>query len=136
MPGLYRCSNCGATMSYPMDRCPQCNILLSGVKCEACGYIGGKSEFVDNGNRCPKCDSVAFALPKPKKPPVPYMRSAAAVALLSVLAPFLLVPYLVTVPLCIRVLLKADAWKPKVLSLASVLISASVSVLIYIFFGT
>lgn len=122
-------------MSYPLDRCPQCNVLLSGVKCEACGYVGGKSEFIDNDNRCPKCNSVAFALPVPKKPPVPYMRSAAAVALLSVLAPFLLVPYLITVPLCIWVLVKADVRKPKALALTAVLVSVSVSVLIYVFFG-
>ena len=57
---MYRCSNCGATMSQPLDRCPNCRVLLSGVKCEACGYIGGKTEFISNNHRCPKCNSIAY----------------------------------------------------------------------------
>lgn len=57
---MYRCSNCGATMSRPLDRCPQCGVLLSGVKCEACGYIGGKTEFINNNHRCPKCNSITY----------------------------------------------------------------------------
>lgn len=57
---MYKCSNCGATMSQPLDRCPSCRVLLSGVKCEACGYIGGKTEFINNNNRCPKCNTVAY----------------------------------------------------------------------------
>jgi phage FluMu protein Com len=43
-----------------MDRCPSCGVLLSGVKCEACGYVGGKSEFAFNGNRCPRCNSISY----------------------------------------------------------------------------
>lgn len=54
---MYRCSRCGATMPYPLDHCPKCNVLLCGVKCEACGYVGGKQEFIDRGHRCPKCGS-------------------------------------------------------------------------------
>jgi hypothetical protein len=59
---VYRCSNCGATMSYPLDVCPKCHVLLSGIKCEACQYIGTKAEFVGNANRCPKCNVVALRL--------------------------------------------------------------------------
>ena len=54
---MYRCSNCGVTMSQPLDRCPSCHVLLAGVKCQSCGYLGGKTEFVNNNNRCPKCGS-------------------------------------------------------------------------------
>ena len=54
---MYRCSHCGGTMSVPLDRCPSCGVLLSGVKCENCGYIGGKSEFINNNHHCPKCNS-------------------------------------------------------------------------------
>ncbi len=54
---MYKCSRCGATMPYPLDRCPKCNVILSGVKCEGCQYVGGKQEFIDNGHRCPKCGS-------------------------------------------------------------------------------
>jgi hypothetical protein len=75
---MYRCSRCRATMSQPLDRCPSCGALLSGVKCEACGYIGGKSEFIKNNHRCPKCQSIAHipSIPrpspsKPSKPSVP-----------------------------------------------------------------
>lgn len=57
---MYQCSNCGATMSQPMDRCPKCGVLLSGIKCEACGYFGGKTEFIRNNHRCPQCNSVTY----------------------------------------------------------------------------
>jgi hypothetical protein len=49
-------------MSVPLDRCPHCGVLLSGVKCQNCGYTGGKSEFILNNHRCPKCQS-AVAIP-------------------------------------------------------------------------
>jgi len=54
----YKCSNCGATMSVPLDRCPKCGVLLSGVKCQACQYVGSKTEFINNNNLCPKCGSI------------------------------------------------------------------------------
>lgn len=57
MFAMYKCSNCGATMSQPLDQCPSCHVLLSGVKCQSCQYIGGKTEFINNNNRCPKCGS-------------------------------------------------------------------------------
>ena len=57
---MYRCSNCGETMSYPHDRCPGCGVLLSGVRCEGCGYTDAKSAFVSNNHRCPKCGSVVY----------------------------------------------------------------------------
>ena len=44
-------------MAQPLDRCPNCRVLLSGVECASCGYIGGKSEFINNNHRCPKCQS-------------------------------------------------------------------------------
>ena len=54
---MYKCSNCGHTMSQPFDRCPNCKVPLSGVRCESCKYIGEKSEFINNNHRCPKCNS-------------------------------------------------------------------------------
>ena len=57
---MYKCSKCGAAMSQPLDRCPKCGVLLSGIKCEACGYLGGKSEFIINNHRCPKCNSITY----------------------------------------------------------------------------
>lgn len=54
---MYQCSRCGAAMSQPLDRCPKCGVLLSGVRCEACKYVGGKTEFINNHHRCPKCNS-------------------------------------------------------------------------------
>jgi hypothetical protein len=75
---MYRCSNCGATMSQPLDRCPKCGVLLSGVKCEACGYIGGKTEFINNNHRCPKCNSITYipGAPRPStsRPSAPNKR--------------------------------------------------------------
>jgi predicted Zn-ribbon and HTH transcriptional regulator len=56
-PQRYTCGNCGATMDLPLERCPKCGVLLSGVKCEVCNYLGTKTEFINNGNRCPKCNS-------------------------------------------------------------------------------
>jgi hypothetical protein len=32
-------------------------VLLAGVKCQSCKYVGGKTEFINNNNRCPKCGS-------------------------------------------------------------------------------
>ena len=55
---MYQCSNCGHTMSTPKDVCPSCKVILSGVKCQACQYVGGKQVFIDNNHRCPKCGSV------------------------------------------------------------------------------
>jgi uncharacterized protein (TIGR02145 family) len=52
---MYKCSNCGRLMDYPMEKCPHCGILLSGVRCDKCNYTGSKNEFLSNGNRCPKC---------------------------------------------------------------------------------
>ncbi len=56
---MYECPNCGRTMSHPLDRCPnpECGVLFSGIKCKNCDYWGGKNEFINNNNRCPKCDS-------------------------------------------------------------------------------
>ena len=47
-------------MDQPHDRCPNCGALLSGVMCEACRYVGGKSEFINNNHRCPKCNSITY----------------------------------------------------------------------------
>lgn len=55
---MYSCSNCGATMGRPLDRCPKCGVLLSGVRCQACAYVGSKTEFIQNNHRCPKCHSI------------------------------------------------------------------------------
>ena len=55
---MYKCSRCGGTMSIPYDRCPHCGVLLSGVRCDNCSYVGAKSEFASNGHRCPKCGSM------------------------------------------------------------------------------
>jgi hypothetical protein len=70
---MYKCSNCGETFPFPVDRCPRCRAILSGVHCENCNYTGGKTEFIENNNRCPKCNSVASIAPAPKppKPPKP-----------------------------------------------------------------
>jgi hypothetical protein len=54
---MYQCSNCGATMSYPLDSCPKCGVRLAGVKCKACGYLGTRDEFVRNEDRCPRCNA-------------------------------------------------------------------------------
>ena len=59
---MYRCSNCSATMRQPQDRCPNCQALLSGVKCKTCNYVGGKSEFINNNHLCPNCNSVSSAI--------------------------------------------------------------------------
>ena len=55
---MYKCSNCGHVMSYPHDTCPNCHVLLSGVKCQGCGYTAVKQTFVENNHRCPQCGSI------------------------------------------------------------------------------
>lgn len=55
---MYKCSNCGHIMSYPHGKCPSCGALLSGVKCQNCGYTASKSVFINNNHRCPKCGSL------------------------------------------------------------------------------
>ena len=68
---MYQCSNCGKTMSYPLDRCPGCGAILSGVRCQACKYVGAKSEFINNGHRCPKCNSIVYISGTRVQPPTP-----------------------------------------------------------------
>jgi hypothetical protein len=52
---MYKCTKCGGTMITPLDRCPHCGVLLSGVRCDNCKYIGSKTEYILNNHRCPKC---------------------------------------------------------------------------------
>ena len=80
---MYRCSRCGAEMSLPLDKCPKCGVLLSGVKCQTCGYTGGKAEFIRNNNRCPKCGSNVRV---PVAPDRAASRPAAATRRLAMLA--------------------------------------------------
>ena len=56
---MYKCSHCGASMPVPMSKCPNCGVMLLSVKCNACGYVGSKTEFENNENRCPKCNTVS-----------------------------------------------------------------------------
>lgn len=114
---MYKCSRCGAIMGQPLDRCPSCNALLSGVKCESCGYIGGKSEFIKNNHRCPKCQSIAHipSMPRPStpsKPSKPYVPGL-FVAIVSLVLTFIF-PILAGL-LCIYVALKAEKKAAKVL---------------------
>ena len=62
---MYQCSNCRHIMSYPQDRCPACSVLLSGVRCQGCGYVGEKQKFISNNHRCPECGSVVKISGKP-----------------------------------------------------------------------
>lgn len=90
---MYQCSNCGATMSQPLDRCPNCRVLLSGVKCQACGYLGGKTEFTNNNNHCPKCGSVVYISSTGlSKTPLNGLGWAIFAFLLSLLVPGFLLP--------------------------------------------
>lgn len=57
---MYRCSNCGYQMEYPLDTCPGCKVLLSGVKCNGCGYTDSKEVFIRNNHYCPKCGSFVY----------------------------------------------------------------------------
>lgn len=53
---MYKCSHCGASLPEPMSKCPNCGVMLLGVKCNYCGYVGSETEFKKNENRCPKCN--------------------------------------------------------------------------------
>jgi len=55
---MYRCTNCDSTMNYPYDICPSCGALLLFTICEGCGHVDYKNAFINNNNRCPKCNSV------------------------------------------------------------------------------
>ena len=55
---MYKCSNCQHLMDAAYEECPNCGAVFTGVRCENCDYGGTKSEFEDNGNRCPRCNSV------------------------------------------------------------------------------
>jgi len=57
---MYKCTRCGHTMSYPQSTCPGCGVLLSGVRCDGCGYTDSKEAFINNNHRCPKCGSVVY----------------------------------------------------------------------------
>lgn len=57
---MYKCEHCGIEFSVVPERCPGCNAILSGVRCQLCRYVGTKREFAANGNRCPKCNSAVY----------------------------------------------------------------------------
>lgn len=113
---IYQCSNCHGTMTYPMEVCPRCGVLLRGVIC-GCGYKGAQSEFVRNGNRCPNCNSPVQlvggvrAPAKPAKPATPFVPGtgwAVFLVVLGLLGPWtLLITFLLGIPLCIIVARKA-----------------------------
>ena len=58
---MYRCTNCGHTMSYPQSSCPGCGVILSGVRCDGCGHTDTKETFINNNHRCPKCGSAVYS---------------------------------------------------------------------------
>ena len=134
---MYRCSNCGTTMSQPLDRCPSCRALLSGVRCEACRYVGGKSEFINNNHRCPKCNSKVYVpgVPrpstpsKPSKPYVPGIGAAILGVILSLINIFFVFLCFLSLPLCIYVVLRAKERTHKIVE--SVGIGLSVLPLIF-----
>lgn len=74
---MYFCSSCKYEMSAPLERCPGCGVVLTGVKCGACGYSDTKSVFVRNNDRCPKCGSAVHGCGLPKRR-LPYVFMAIA----------------------------------------------------------
>ena len=53
----YRCMGCFHEVDVNDDKCPNCGVILSGIKCANCGQISGEKEYISNGHRCPKCGS-------------------------------------------------------------------------------
>lgn len=111
---MYRCSNCGNMMTQPLDRCPSCRVILSGVRCEACYYVGGKIEFVNNHHRCPKCNSMV-TIPgaprstfpnRPGQPYTPGMGLAVTGLVLTLLNAVFSFICIVSLPICLFVAFK------------------------------
>lgn len=50
---VYTCGHCGKAISKSTRTCPHCRVSLSGIKCQACSYVGDESDFADD--RCPRC---------------------------------------------------------------------------------
>ena len=53
MYGVYTCGRCGGSVTRSTRKCPHCGVLLSGIRCRGCGFVGGEGDFPNH--RCPKC---------------------------------------------------------------------------------
>lgn len=83
---MYKCTKCGKEFysDVPPDNCPYCHVRFSGIKCEGCGYVGSKSDFVNN--RCPKCSRIVH-IPSEKDNKIdPAIQAIAVVAIIFVLS--------------------------------------------------
>lgn len=49
----FRCGNCGKSVFDFTAQCPHCMVLLKGIQCKNCNFIGQKTDFVNK--KCPKC---------------------------------------------------------------------------------
>ncbi len=49
----YACGGCNRPVSKDATYCPHCNVLLRGMRCAKCGFVGHPDRFVNS--LCPKC---------------------------------------------------------------------------------
>jgi hypothetical protein len=56
MSAIYTCGRCGRSVSKTTTVCPHCSAILSGIKCQNCGFVGLKTDFIQD--RCPRCNTV------------------------------------------------------------------------------
>lgn len=54
---LYQCNRCGAKFQNLTTKhaCPRCG--LSTIRCSTCGWISSTEDYINNGEKCPKCGS-------------------------------------------------------------------------------
>ncbi|WP_420628186.1 hypothetical protein [Candidatus Leptofilum sp.] len=109
-------------MSKPLDRCPSCLAIISGVKCNSCSYVGGKSEFISNNHRCPKCNSIVRVpgVPRLASPGLGMAILGTVLGLLDLVFPFLC---FISLPLCIFVALKAKEQKARIVAYIGIAIN-------------
>lgn len=117
MSTIYTCGRCGKALPGKSTKvCPHCHAVLSGIRCQHCGFVGSEKDFVND--RCPKCRSAVY-VPRtqpqraPAKPAKPW-KPGVGWAILALVASFV-IPFLTWI-VCLRIIQKSESKVAKVIA--------------------